>query len=180
VGRPITFSPFLRKTTGKKYNQFPISRQDQKSLDRTYAATAALAHFNIARSKHSGIVAAFGGYLVKSGEVEPEFGRIEAVVLFGSKARGDFTAESDIDLLIVLGNDTLTQREQLRGLTFDILIETGVYLATQILSADLFRQLPTRRPLFYANLIRDGIVLYARPGVSLPMFTRRVELPALA
>jgi predicted nucleotidyltransferase len=106
--------------------------------------------------------------------------QIEAVVLFGSRARGDAGPESDLDLMIILSDDTLPQREQLHALVFDVLLESGVYLSTQILSAELFRQLPARRPLFYANLIRDGIVLYARPDVSLPEFTRRVELLAVA
>ena len=101
--------------------------------------------------------------------------QIEAVVLFGSRARGDAGPESDLDLMIILSDDTLPQREQLHALVFDVLLESGVYLSAQILSAELYRQLPARRPLFYANLIRDGIVLYARPDVSLPEFTRRAE-----
>jgi predicted nucleotidyltransferase len=106
--------------------------------------------------------------------------QIEAIVLFGSKAHGDAGPESDLDLMIILSDDALPLREQLHALVFDVLLESGVYLSTQILSAELFRQLPARRPLFYANLIRDGIVLYARPDVSLPEFTRRAELLAVA
>jgi len=106
--------------------------------------------------------------------------QIQAIIVFGSKARGDSTSDSDVDLMIVLQKDTLIRREQLRSFVFDILLETGVYLSTQILSDDLFQQLPVRRPLFYANLIRDGILLYARPDAKLPEFTKRLDLIAAA
>ncbi len=106
--------------------------------------------------------------------------QIQAIIVFGSKARGDSTSDSDVDLMIVLQKDTLIRREQLRSFVFDILLETGVYLSTQILSDDLFQQLPVRRPLFYANLIRDGILLYARPDAKLPEFTTRFDLIAAA
>ena len=41
-----------------------------------YAASAALASIGVSRSKHSGIIAAFGEYLVKPGYVESEWGRL--------------------------------------------------------------------------------------------------------
>ena len=61
-----------------------------------YAATAALAHFNIARSKHSGIVAAFGEYLVKSGEIESEFGRMLPGA-FDARQEADYSALVALD-----------------------------------------------------------------------------------
>jgi len=61
-----------------------------------YAATAALAHFNITRSKHSGIVAAFGEYLVKSGEIEPEFGRMLPGA-FDARQEADYSALVALD-----------------------------------------------------------------------------------
>ena len=43
-----------------------------------YAATALLASKDIARSKHSGVISAFGEYFVKTGLVETEYARILA------------------------------------------------------------------------------------------------------
>jgi len=40
-----------------------------------YATTALLGHIGIWRSKHQGIVAAFGEHFVKPGLIEPEYGR---------------------------------------------------------------------------------------------------------
>jgi predicted nucleotidyltransferase len=106
--------------------------------------------------------------------------QIETIILFGSKARGDSSPESDMDLMIILDDAALPQQEPLYALTFDVLLESGVYISTQVMSADLFRQLPIRRPLFYANLIRDGVLLYTRPDVSLPQFSKRMELKIAA
>jgi uncharacterized protein (UPF0332 family) len=41
-----------------------------------YAATGALASIGIERSKHSGVISAFGEYFVKTGKISGEFGRI--------------------------------------------------------------------------------------------------------
>ncbi|MBI4314337.1 MAG: HEPN domain-containing protein [Chloroflexi bacterium] len=41
-----------------------------------YAATGALASIGIERSKHSGVISAFGEYFVKAGKISGEFGRI--------------------------------------------------------------------------------------------------------
>lgn len=40
-----------------------------------YAATGALASIGIERSKHSGVISAFGEYFVKTGKLGEEFGR---------------------------------------------------------------------------------------------------------
>jgi HEPN domain-containing protein len=39
----------------------------------------------------------------------------DTVILFGSRARGDFTTESDVDLLIIMGADHLTHEEFVRA-----------------------------------------------------------------
>ncbi len=41
-----------------------------------YAATGALASMGVERSKHSGVISAFGEYFVKTGKISGEFGRI--------------------------------------------------------------------------------------------------------
>ncbi len=61
-----------------------------------YAAMAALAHFNISRSKHSGIIAAFGEYLVKTGEIEPEFGRMLPGA-YDARQEADYSALVTLD-----------------------------------------------------------------------------------
>ncbi len=54
-----------------------------------YAATAALLSQDIKRSKHSGVIAAFGQYLVKPGRFTPEHQRMFQAA-FQNRSEGDY------------------------------------------------------------------------------------------
>jgi predicted nucleotidyltransferase len=98
-----------------------------------------------------------------------------AIVLFGSKARGDATPESDVDVLVLGESDAQEIKRRFWGWAFDLLLEYGVYLSVRAMSVTHWRELAERRPQLYANLVHDGIVLYQRPGIELPEF-RTIDL----
>lgn len=84
---------------------------------------------------------------------------VERVVLFGSKARGSDTGESDIDLLI-LTRETLDQAAKARIVEslFDLQLELGVVLSTLVASVDewergYFQVLP-----IHGEVDRDGVL----------------------
>ena len=83
--------------------------------------------------------------------------------LFGSAARGDGDAQSDIDLLIVrpedVDADDDTWRSQLAALTEAVHTWTGNHAGMIELSEQEFRELPARRPAILADLRDDGIDL---------------------
>ena len=54
---------------------------------------------------------------------------VRFIALFGSKARGDFGPESDIDLLIVRENDDWPTRHAVRAPVYDAAIEHGVFMS---------------------------------------------------
>lgn len=54
-----------------------------------YAATAALLSHGVKRSKHSGVIAAFGTYLVKPGRLTPECQRMLQAA-FQDRSEGDY------------------------------------------------------------------------------------------
>lgn len=61
-----------------------------------------------------------------------EFGPIE-IILFGSKARGDHTENSDVDLLIFTSaKDNWTNLSKLSSITFDVNIKYGTGLSCKI------------------------------------------------
>lgn len=54
---------------------------------------------------------------------------VDEVRLFGSRARGDFRADSDVDLAVVLHGprgDIWAMAWSMADITFDVLMETGV------------------------------------------------------
>ena len=72
--------------------------------------------------------------------------RIRRIALFGSKARGDASPESDLDVLVVLSNGGKSQSgfyplgltdpawREIVGMTFDLLMEYGVDISPTVIS----------------------------------------------
>ncbi len=83
--------------------------------------------------------------------------RLERVVLFGSRARGDARADSDYDIAVFLEGLTDRWREfhRLADLRTDILAETGAFLEARPFRAGSYRD---RTPLMH-EICRDGVDL---------------------
>jgi uncharacterized protein len=58
--------------------------------------------------------------------------RVRGAILYGSRARGDHTPESDVDIAIVLDGergDRLAVAGDMGGIAFHVLLETGLVVA---------------------------------------------------
>lgn len=92
---------------------------------------------------------------------------IERIVLFGSKARGDSTAASDLDVLVVVRSedaDFISVEERWREVTtgaYGIGFQYGLDISVIVRS---HRQLQAWTPLL-AQIRQEGIELWQRPGV---------------
>lgn len=85
--------------------------------------------------------------------------RLDRVILYGSYARGDFHAESDVDFLVVLTDNQFRQMDEFDrfwDLTWQSWEHYGVWLSIRVVwrerleSSDLF---------FHRNVRREGITL---------------------
>jgi len=97
--------------------------------------------------------------------------QVRFIALFGSKARGDFGPESDIDLLIVSELDDWRTRDEIRTPVFDTNFDHGLYISPRVIGWERFQQLPVQQPGLFTNLRQDAIELWRRPGTANPLQT---------
>lgn len=84
--------------------------------------------------------------------------RLEQLILYGSQARGEATADSDVDVLIVLKDSVNPGNEIARTgqLTAALSLDYGVVIACVFIAAD--RYLTEQSPLLL-NVRREGVTL---------------------
>jgi uncharacterized protein len=83
--------------------------------------------------------------------------RIERVVLFGSRARGDADDDSDYDIAVFIKDpDALSvELHQLAAISTDLLVDTGSIISAKPFIAGAYRE----QTGFMHDLRRDGIDL---------------------
>lgn len=86
-------------------------------------------------------------------------GQLRSVILFGSRARGEAQADSDMDVLVVLSSAGPEVRREVRGLAVEVWLEHDIYLSTRIWSQEHWQELGELQTLLYQNIQRDGINL---------------------
>ena len=88
---------------------------------------------------------------------------VAEVRLYGSRARGDFHPDSDVDLAIVLRGprgDIWKTTWAMSDITFDVLLETGIEVSPYPLWADdLDHPERANNPALIRNIQREGIRL---------------------
>lgn len=93
-----------------------------------------------------------------SEQVYREFGgNVVFVLLFGSKARGDYKKNSDTDILVVLRNLDENQINYIYGLVMDLVGKYKIYLSVKIFSEKEFEYYKNIQTMFIDNVMRDGI-----------------------
>lgn len=81
------------------------------------------------------------------------------IILFGSRARGDARKDSDWDLLILIDNQNIREKEDLfRDRLYDLELETGEIISMFIYSNKEWTSRHKITPL-YQNIKKEGVVL---------------------
>jgi predicted nucleotidyltransferase len=79
--------------------------------------------------------------------------------LFGSRARGDAGADSDIDVLVVVADDRVRAEDLAIDIAFDVNLAHDVYISPRVLTADSLHDPLWRTTLFVRTLEREGVPL---------------------
>ena len=98
-------------------------------------------------------------------ELQKQFdGLVQSVLLFGSKARGNSTPHSDLDVLIVVDSDDWQLHKQICYLAVDICLKYDykLDLSPRIWSVSHLREMEEMGASLYRNIQRDGISLLER------------------
>lgn len=87
---------------------------------------------------------------------------LQTVILYGSYARGDFTEDSDVDIMILLNlsdEEIKEYRHQLSEYTYDFYMTYDIDIKPMAKSKEHFMKWVDNYP-FYANVIREGVKLF--------------------
>ena len=88
-------------------------------------------------------------------------GQIARVILFGSRARGDATWESDFDLLVVTKNGAQELEKTIDRLVSPINDEYHLVLTPHVIGEDELAQKSTKEP-FYRSIVSEGIDFFGK------------------
>jgi predicted nucleotidyltransferase len=92
-------------------------------------------------------------------------GQLVAAYLFGSKARGDFTPDSDLDLLIILEHVDGNIQDAISMLGARVSLEYDVLINTHILSRARWEEMTRQQATLWREARRDGVALTPALGV---------------
>lgn len=87
---------------------------------------------------------------------------LKTVILYGSYARGDYTENSDIDIMVLLDlndMDIKRYRHELSGMTYDFNMEYDLDIKPIAKNKEHFDHWAGVYP-FYSNIEREGVKLF--------------------
>lgn len=87
---------------------------------------------------------------------------LKSVILYGSYARGDYTEDSDIDIMILLDLSDLdikNYRHELSGVTYDFNMDYDLDIKPIAKNQEHFQKWVKAYP-FYENVEKEGVKLF--------------------
>lgn len=109
--------------------------------------------------------------------VKADFDRaLHGIVLYGSKARRDAVADSDIDVLVVLSDADWQQGHRVSDLATAVSLAHDVLLMPHVVSLAHWQAMAADPYSFFRELFRDGWPVYGAAAILAPL-ARAHETP---
>jgi predicted nucleotidyltransferase len=86
--------------------------------------------------------------------------RILRIIAFGSRVRGDFRGDSDMDILVIVDRKDTTIKNNIINLFYSYELEKDMSFAITILSFEEFRFGEKLGSSFIRNIKKEGLILY--------------------
>jgi len=85
--------------------------------------------------------------------------QIQRAMLFGSKARGEATSDSDIDVLVIVADETWQLRDEICNISADVSLKYDVLLDARVIGEARWRYMSEIRAGLYQNISSEAIPL---------------------
>ena len=90
--------------------------------------------------------------------IQPVRPMIQAVYVFGSRAKGTHRPDSDYDVLLVVADEfTFKEQDALYDVVLDILLDTGRLVSLKLFRASAFRRLRDLNTPFMRHVMTEGV-----------------------
>lgn len=84
---------------------------------------------------------------------------VHAVILFGSRARGEGHEDSDVDILVILNEEDHSLKIKIWDYAYGVSNKTGIAVSPLVLSAEQFKKLLAHERLIALTIQKEGITL---------------------
>ena len=92
--------------------------------------------------------------------IQPVRHTIQAIYVFGSRAKGTHRPDSDYDVLMVVTDAfTFTEQDALYDAVLDVLLDTGRLVSLKLFRAPAFRRLRELNTPFMRHVLTEGVKL---------------------
>jgi len=88
------------------------------------------------------------------------FSKVNQCMVFGSVARGTAEPDSDVDVLVLIEEDSESLREKIMLKAEKIIEETGFQISPTVMTVEVFEQHKENGSQFYESIKKDLEVLY--------------------